>query len=133
VKVRIVFYPILQLNIGRIRFVQIPIYDRSAPNRPTFREDDLSGLGPLLRAIALHNGQPLHNTSAIVWHFFQGMGWQNLLCLVFAAVLIRIGIVGGEFRGLHTREPIPERRGRFWAFVTAALFLAFGLFGRKWH
>jgi len=99
----------------------------------TFLEDDFSGLGPFFTAIALHNCQALLNTPGIMWHFFQGMGWQNLVCLVFAAILIRIGIVGGEFRGLHTREPIPERQGRFWAFVTAALFLAFGLFVRRWH
>jgi hypothetical protein len=83
--------------------------------------------------IALHGEQSLHDTADIVWHSFQGMGWQNLVCFVIAAVLIRVGIVGKDFRGRHSRAPIPERQGRFWAFMVAALFLAFGLFGRKWH
>ena len=90
-------------------------------------------LATCFKVLALQIEQHVHNTSDIVRHFFMGIGWQNLLCFVFAAVLIRLGIVGGEFRGLHTREPISEGRGRFWAFITAALFLAFGLFVRRWH
>jgi hypothetical protein len=66
-------------------------------------------------------------------YLFQGMGWENIVCLALALMCFRFGVAGGKFRAFRSGEPIPERQGQFLSFMTGALFLSFALFVRHWH
>jgi hypothetical protein len=58
--------------------------------------------------------------------------WQNVLCVVLGVVMVRIGIVGKEFRA-RFGGPIPAWQGKLLAFAVGGAFLLMGLFVRHWH
>ena len=63
------------------------------------------------------------------------MRWQNIVCLAIGVALVGVGVLGKnlQFRYRHSREPIPNWQGRLSAIIVGALFLAFGLLGRRWR
>gem|GEM_PF-5196866 len=62
-----------------------------------------------------------------------GSGWQNVLCLAAGLGILYVGYTGKEFRSHMGREPIPTHVGKLISYITGAVFILFGVFGRHWR
>jgi hypothetical protein len=65
--------------------------------------------------------------------FFDGFGWQNVVCLLIGIGVVAVGYSGNEFKGHLTREPISTSKGKLISYITGAVFILFGVFAWHWR